>query len=1128
MTQISKNAASFLSEASLSESSLHALYDATPVMIWMTDDQQNCFYLNKQWLDFRGRTLEQERNGGWKEGVHPDDLDTCKSIFSTAFLARNPFEKEYRLLRHDGTYRWMLDRGVPRFDQSGKFLGYVGACSDNHDRKVAEGRQADALRLATALSSANNPREAARIINDALESMCGIVRSAVLIFDESKVCRFVGWRGISKEYRNTVEGHCPWQLGDRDPLPITIHDVTLDASLQPYASLFAREDIRCLSFIPISTERGLVGKLMLYSDTPNSITLSQIEAGLLAGTYLGVAVGRLQAQERQSQSEVRVRTVIDTALDAVVFLDTAGCVTSWNRQAQITFGWTSEEAIGRPLSNLILAPQSRDAHSNPLVNLFSTAAARAVGDRVELEAVDRIGNPLTVELALTPVRAGGSLWFSAFLRDITHRRRSDDRLLAAARAVSQLSGEFPLRDLAHAMAAGLDADISLIAELHGHDQSRARSLAMWARGSFIDHFEYGLDGTPCDAVINSMNSCVYADNVQQLFPEDEPLRTFGIRGYIGCPLVDSSGQPIGVAVALYKRPIDDSTGLASLLQIFAARAAAELERRHIDSRVREDEERLRLTVDGAELGTWEWNIADNRLAVNDRWQAIVGACNCQDGPCMDCWKNSIHPEELPAFDAAMEAHLASRSPAVRVEHRIQREDGSWAWVLEAGRVTKRGLHNEPLRVAGIRMDISKAKDAEAALVHARTAAEDASRSKSEFLANMSHELRTPLTAILGYTELLTDESTAGVAPADRREHLLTIKRNGEHLLAVINDILDLSKIEAGKMEVEKIPTSPAQTVTDVISLLQVKAKAKGITLSTQLATPIPEWIISDPIRLRQILMNLLGNAIKFTEVGGVTVRLSLDAPGTPESTLRFDVIDTGIGLTPEQRDRLFSAFAQADTSTSRRFGGTGLGLLISRRLAAMLGGDITVSSIYRKGSTFSVTVATGDIAGISLTRQLTGPITDDGQRSQSSTESRLLAGVRILLAEDGLDNQRLISFHLRKAGAQVTVVENGKLAVEALCDPESSRILSPSPFHVLLSDMQMPEMDGYTAVRLLRSRGCDLPIIALTAHAMSGDMEKCMSAGCDGYSSKPIDRNALIQLCHLAVRGELRSSRNAA
>ena len=385
------------------------------------------------------------------------------------------------------------------------------------------------------------------------------------------------------------------------------------------------------------------------------------------------------------------------------------------------------------------------------------------------------------------------------------------------------------------------------------------------------------------------------------------------------------------------------------------------------------------------------------------------------------------------------------------------------------------------------------------------AAEAANLAKSRFLANMSHEIRTPLTAIMGYTDLLIEEH--GDRPATV-EKLLVMNRNGHHLLEIINDILDLSKIEAGRLEVEIIECSPCEIISDVASLMRFRARAKELAFEVGYAGPIPKTVRTDPTRLRQILINLVGNAIKFTMAGGVRLVVRLADGTDADGLLQFDVADTGIGLDDAQMACLFQPFQQGNAATARRFGGTGLGLTISKRFAEMLGGDITVHSRPGDGSTFRITVATGPIDGAEMLKPSEAAMFKGlpGEDHLDSAPDGGKLDCRILLAEDGPDNQRLIALVLRKAGAEVTVVENGQLAMyQALAARHEGR-----PFDVILMDMQMPVLDGYQATRVLRSHGYEGPIVALTANAMATDRTECLEAGCDEFATKPIDRGKLI------------------
>ncbi|MDX2197586.1 MAG: ATP-binding protein [Phycisphaerae bacterium] len=427
--------------------------------------------------------------------------------------------------------------------------------------------------------------------------------------------------------------------------------------------------------------------------------------------------------------------------------------------------------------------------------------------------------------------------------------------------------------------------------------------------------------------------------------------------------------------------------------------------------------------------------------------------------------------------------------------------GAWIWVIRALR------QFDALRKLNAEF-VAKTRELEAA-----------NRAKSLFLTHMSHEIRTPMTAILGYCDMLDELADAPGAASLRREAIQTIRRSGEHLLGVISGMLDVSRIEADKLVLDRADVDLAQLVNDLIALLAPKAVQKGIKLDAQCDTPIPRTIRTDALRVRQICLNLLGNALKFTARGGVSLRLGLVRSDPP--ALSIAIRDTGIGMTSAQMAGLFQPFAQVDDSMSRRFEGAGLGLYISRRLAELLGGDITVQSTPGEGSTFSLRLPLESIAGVELVTPAMKSSTEllpalSANAAVAVSPGSRLAGVRVLLAEDGPDNQRLISYHLRKEGAIVDVVSNGREALERLT--VEGELLSDLPCDLLITDMQMPEMDGYALAASLRERGCGLPIVALTAHAMAHEAERCLKAGCNVYAAKPIQRDALIDVCSRAMQ----------
>ncbi len=387
-------------------------------------------------------------------------------------------------------------------------------------------------------------------------------------------------------------------------------------------------------------------------------------------------------------------------------------------------------------------------------------------------------------------------------------------------------------------------------------------------------------------------------------------------------------------------------------------------------------------------------------------------------------------------------------------------------------------------------DITQLQEKEVELRKSKEVAEHANKAKSTFLANMSHDIRTPMNAILGFTELLMRGYVRN--EKDSMKYLGTIHTSGKNLLDLINDILDLSKIESGRLEVEKTWIEPYSIIQEVIQMLSVNAREKGLALNFSAAGPVPQKIETDPGRLRQIIFNLLGNAIKFTQQGSITMICSYRK--SPESLLQIDIIDTGVGIPHHRQESIFSPFEQADSSVTRKFGGTGLGLSISRDFSKALGGDITLTSVAGKGSTFSVTLATGDLQEVVFLAPEEVSLQENILSDSAATRWKFPES-RVLVVDDGAENRELVRLLLADAGVQVVEAVNGLEGVEKA---------TAEQFDIILMDIQMPVMDGFTATAELRAKGFTPPIIALTANAMKGFEEECLEAGFSGLFTKPI------------------------
>ena len=520
------------------------------------------------------------------------------------------------------------------------------------------------------------------------------------------------------------------------------------------------------------------------------------------------------------------------------------------------------------------------------------------------------------------------------------------------------------------------------------------------------------------------------------------------------------------------------------------------ERKKLENSLKESEFRWKYAIEGAGDGLWDWNVPDGIVFFSLRWKEMLGYSADEVGTGFDEWEQRVHPDDKAASLKTVEDYLAGHSPTFSIEHRVLCKDGSYKWILARGMVVSRAPDGNPLRLIGTHSDITR-------LVTATKDAQAANIAKSRFLATMSHEIRTPMNGVLGMAQLLL---MPNLSEAERRDYARTILSSGQTLLTLLNDILDLSKIEAGKFQLEPTVFEPDSVLHETGTLFSGAAQAKGLRLQHQWSGAPEQRYQADSHRLRQMLSNLVGNAIKFTHRGQVRIEAKELERDANSALLEFSVHDTGIGIPQDKQGLLFKPFSQTDNSTTREFGGSGLGLSIVRNLALAMGGDVGVESESGKGARFWFSVR--------------AQVVTDGQDSRAAqrtapTQAKLapppceLTG-HVLVAEDNPINAMVIESLLRKLGLTMTLAKNGQQAVQAIAQDPANR----QPFDLVLMDLQMPELDGYGATQRIRQWEADsiqprLPIIALTADAFEENHRHCLAVGMDDFLTKPVSIDAL-------------------
>ncbi|MBU1040070.1 MAG: PAS domain S-box protein [Proteobacteria bacterium] len=892
-------------EASLRESELHfrTLANLGQALIWTSTPDKLCNYFNEPWLAFTGRSLEQELGNGWTEGVHPDDFQRCLDIYVAAFDKRESFSMEYRLRHHSGEYRWIVDKGSPRYDSQGDFLGYIGHCLDISETKQAE----EALRryqeftrivmenlpIGLAVNSVD-PSVAFEYMNDNFPSLYRTTKEQLALPDGF-------WEAVYEdpEQREQMRARVLADCASGDPERMFWTDIPITRKGEPTTYVAAHN-------VPLP------------------------EHGLMISTVWDVTQ-RKQTEEALRQTEMRFRLLFENAPLPYQSLNERGYFLDVNRRWLETLGYEREEVIGK--------------------------------------------------------------WFGDFLGP-------------------------------------------------GFSEHFDKNFPMFKQCCLIDGVEFDMmakDGRTIRATFNGR---------VQLGHDGKFLRTH-------CIFTDIT------------------------------------ERKRAEEALRQSEARFRLAIEEAPFPIMIHADGGEVLNISRAWTENSGY-TLADIPTIGEWTRKAYGTRMEEIKGYIDSLYASQERKDEGEYAVTGSDGAtriwYFYSVPLGR-----LPDGRRTVLSMAFDVTSRKKMEQDILHAKDAAEAANRAKGEFLANMSHELRTPMNGVLGMLQLLMLEEE--LKPC-QQTYATNAFEAANRLLSLLNDILDFSRIEAGVLVFKQEPFQPGDILDATVGVFSHACARKGLALRIVPEPGLPEWLLGDEARIRQLVFNLVGNAVKFTRKGGITVEAwHRTLAGAAMDRLILAVSDTGVGIPEAKLDVVFDRFSQADGSYARQFEGAGLGLAIVRRIVECLGGSLCIESEVGEGTTVVLSLPVPVDRGAAVAPQV--------EAGSANTEEEV--PLRILLAEDELIGQLGARLMLERMGHSVVAVNDGIDAVAAALKQE---------FDCVLMDIQMPEMDGLEATRILRSttlpgNGGRLPIIAMTAYALSGDREKFLAAGLDEYIAKPFRQDEL-------------------
>jgi two-component system, sensor histidine kinase and response regulator len=811
--------------------------------------------------------------------------------------------------------------------------------------------------------------------------------------------------------------------------------------------------------------RDLAQRLSEAEATLEALLAGQIDAVVDPRSNTPVLLSQAQAALRES--EERYRLIVETANEGISIVDTGARLTFVNQRFAAMLGYRADEMIGKPLLHIL--PEGAGAAAA----LRMTRSAQGISEEQEVAYARKDGSELWTLLRTSPIRDADGQWAGTLgmMTDRTHHRMAQAAL--RKRTAELVESETRFRQIAETIH-----EVFFLTDLH-------LTEILYVSPAYENIFGRSRESLYADP--RSWGEAMHADDRERVLGVVAPDGTI-VPFDVEYRIVRPDGSERSIRARGF--PIRNELG-----EIFRFAGIAEdiTERRTLEGQRADADRRTSLAVDAGQLGMFDLDLATDTSVRSLRHDQIFGYTTLQHEWGARNVQSCAVAEDLATVLLAFEE--ASRTGVFSLECQIRWPDTSLHWISAHGRADL-DAQGVPVRILGIVSDATDRKRAEAELRAAKDAAEAASRVKSEFLANMSHEIRTPMNGVIGMTDLVLDTDLT----SEQRENLEIVKSSAHALLSVINDILDFSRMEAGKLELDPIDFNLRDAIGDMAHTVAWAAHQKGLELIVDVGTAVPHTVRGDPGRLRQILVNLFGNAIKFTRQGEVVLRVTTETAIPPALVLHFSVRDTGVGIPLDQQHRIFEAFTQADGSMTRAFGGTGLGLTISSQLVHVMGGRIWVESEPGRGSTFHFTaaLAPGHAAAV-----------------PAVAETVDLRDVRVLIVDDNATNRRLLDEMFTNWQMVPTLAASVPDALVALGAAQASG----APFPLVVTDVQMPETDGFTLAEAIRRDPAiaGVTVVMLTSAGQPGDALRCRELGIAAYLHKPVKRSELRATILLAL-----------